>query len=981
MAAILQKIPSLIGGVSQQPDSLKLNNQLRECTNYYPDPTFGLDKRPGLRGIRRLTNATSNGTWFTLFRDEEEKYIIEFSKAGVLRIWDADSGIEQTVNTPAAGATAYATHTDTADLTVLQINDYTFVLNRKVVVAEESGVTSPTITPFGFVSINTVAYATDYFVIIDGTTFSYSSPNTTTTQLSVGTILNALVSSINANPAYVATAVGNSIHIRRANNADFSLEARGGTTGTAIQAYKGVVSVVSELPTQFINGAKIKVQASENSDGDDYWVVFETSNGGAQGSGSWVETIAGGVVLNVDAATLPHVIIREANGTFTFRKLDQASATATPSTATVSGVPQSVSILTSGNGRYAVGQSFPVYGGTGLNLRLRVTATRTDVTNTDYTWAPGPSSYVERIVYVNGSQTYNWYLNGEIFRTTTSDSSFEIGNNGYSVLGSYNTVASGDPNITLRQEAGLRITTVTPGVIDGVEISRAGRNYTALDTVTSMSGDTFRVDTVASVTLNVDSIAKQFWKPREVGDNDTNPMPSFVGNPIHGIAFFKNRLIFMSRENVISSQAGDYFNFFASTVLTIVASDPIDLSCGSLKPLELRHSIQTTRGLVMFADNTQYILETTTEAFSAATAEINSVSNYNQSPRIAPVDTGPSIVFLEESDSSTQVFEMLVGDSVGSKPAVVELTRIIPSYIPADVKELKVSSSATTFAMVTYREPDAIYLFRFFNDGNERRMASWFKWVVSGPVEMIEFDHDRLFVVTKQNSNYVLSHVELLTETAAGAVFFDGAYVDLRLDLLDYNPTKVYFAGTDTTHICFKDGFNDSILQPVLVSLDPLSPGTVQELSIQTDLTQPVGQRYFVEVDGDQTASRFALGYKYVASATLPAFYVIGGEGKKDTLNVPMVNRMSIDSYNSGPYTVTVKADGRDPYTVSLPQIIGNLYPTNTVPMLRNAQNKVPVMAKGTQVEVSLIADSPFPTSITSLTWEGTYNNRGVKSV
>jgi hypothetical protein len=125
----------------------------------------------------------------------------------------------------------------------------------------------------------------------------------------------------------------------------------------------------------------------------------------------------------------------------------------------------------------------------------------------------------------------------------------------------------------------------------------------------------------------------------------------------------------------------------------------------------------------------------------------------------------------------------------------------------------------------------------------------------------------------------------------------------------------------------------------------------------------------------------FALGYKFSASATLPAFYVVSGEGKKDSLNIPRVNRMTIDSYNSGPYSVTVAAEGRDPFTLNLPQIIGNQYLSNTTPMLRNAQNRVPVMAKGTQVEVTITADSPFPTSITSLIWEGTYDNRGVKSV
>lgn len=977
MAAISQKLPNLIGGVSQQPDAFKAPNQLRECINYYPDPTFGLAKRPGLRGIRKLDNAASDGTWFPIFRDDEEKYLVQFTKQGVLRIWDANSGIQQTVNTPAASATTYATHTDSSDLAILQINDYNFVLNRTVTVTENAGDVSPSITPYGFVVLNSVAYDTTYEVKIAGTSFTYSSPTTSGSSLNASTIINALVSSINANPAFVATGVGNSIHIRRANNADFSLEAKGGTAGNAIQSYKGTVSTVSELPRQFLNGTVIKVLASEDSRGDDYYVKFVTSDGGASGTGVWEETIGPGVVETLNEATMPHVIIREANGTFTFRKLDEASAIATPATATVTGVPATVSILTSGNGRYAVGQSFPVYGGTGINLRLKVTSTTTTSVNTDYTWSVSSTNYVERIVYTTGAQEVRWYLNGSVFRITSTDASFDIGNVTYSKLGSYTNVTPAGPTIALQQQAGLRLTTVNTGVVNGVSISRAGRAYTALDVVTNAEGDTFRVDTVASVTQSVDGVAKQFWKPRVVGDAETNLMPTFVGNKIHGISFFKNRLILMSNENVICSQAGDYFNFFASTVITIVDSDPIDLSCGSLKPIELRHSVQIPRGLAVFADNAQYILETTTDAFSAATAEINLLSSFSQSPRIAPVDTGSSIVFVEQSDTATGVFEMSIGGP-GEKPTVVELTRGIPSYIPSDIRDLKVTSSASTFALFSNREPKNLYIFRFFEDGTKRLMFSWFKWELPGDVAMVEFDHDTVFAVTKHNSSHVLSKINLLTDTPGGAVFFEDRYLDLRLDLFDYNPTKVYFAGTDETHICFKDGLNDSNLQPILVSLDPLEPGVVEELTLQTDLGQPVGQRYFVVVDGNQTTKRYALGYKYEASAILPAFYYLIGEGRKDTLNVPMVNRMSIDSYNSGPYVVKVRADGRNEFTINLPQIVGNLYQANTIPVLRNAKNTVPVLAKGDQVEVELVADSPFPTALTSITWEGTFNNKGI---
>jgi hypothetical protein len=131
MSVISQKIPSLVGGVSQQPDSLKLPSQLRSCDDFYPDPTFGLAKRPGLKAVRSLSGAASEGTWFQVIRDDEERYVIQVSRTGDVKIWDADSGVAQTVNYPdSPSANTYATHTKDDDLELFQINDFVLLLNR-----------------------------------------------------------------------------------------------------------------------------------------------------------------------------------------------------------------------------------------------------------------------------------------------------------------------------------------------------------------------------------------------------------------------------------------------------------------------------------------------------------------------------------------------------------------------------------------------------------------------------------------------------------------------------------------------------------------------------------------------------------------------------------------------------------------------------------------------------------------------------------
>ena len=77
MAAISQKLANLVGGVSQQPDTVKFSNQLRSCDNYYPDFTLGLAKRPGLQAKGKLANAVADGTWFHIFRDDGWKHVRE----------------------------------------------------------------------------------------------------------------------------------------------------------------------------------------------------------------------------------------------------------------------------------------------------------------------------------------------------------------------------------------------------------------------------------------------------------------------------------------------------------------------------------------------------------------------------------------------------------------------------------------------------------------------------------------------------------------------------------------------------------------------------------------------------------------------------------------------------------------------------------------------------------------------------------------
>lgn len=893
MAAISQRTIGLVGGVSQQPDSLMLPGQLRECDNYYPDPTFGLLKRPGTQFIRRIDNSLSGGSWFFICKGLAEKLLLQITTNGNVRLWDAQSGIQQTVNTLSGTATTYATHARSSDLEVLQINDYIFVLNRGVTV-QDVATTSAAQNPFGYVTLSTVAYDTTYRVVIDGNAFTYNTPTASGSNLNANTIISNLVSTINANPAYVATGVANYIHIRRANNADFSLEATGSISGTGLVAYKGTVDSVQDLPSQFLNGYVIQVAGSSDTAGDDYYVKFETSNGGNQGAGAWVETIKPSEVLGLNPTTMPHALIREANGTYTFRELSASAAASYVLSTTVSGIPTAISVTSVGTARWNVGQSFPVYGGSGINLRLRITS-------------------------VNAQKQ-----------------------------------------------------------ITGVEITRAGQGYAASNVVTNNQGDSFTITTVGSATISGSTWATQYWSQRTVGDADSAPSPSFVGSKISGISFFKNRLVLMSDENIVCSQAGEFLAFYPSTVITVVDSDPIDISAGSTTRVEFRYALQQSNGLLVFADNAQYILQTRSEAFSPATAELNLISSFSHTTEVKPLDLGSTVVVVEENERSISVNELTI--NIDSNPLKKELSKLIPSYIPNGINLVTNTLSASLFGFTSIQEPETIYLFRYYTQDQERLIASWFKWTFPAPVLLAEFHEDEVFIVLQADSQPVLCRMELLTETPGGAIFFEDKYVDLRMDLFDYNPAKAYNAGTDQTKIFFDEGANIASAQPCVVKISPNDNSFVEYPSLQYNAAAPAGQKYYVTVDGDQTTEQFALGYQITSTARFPGFYV-KREKVADELNIPIVHRVRFYSHESGPFEASLDVPGRATFNLTLPQITANQNQFNEAPMLRTAENIVPIMAKGKDVDLSIICNAPFPLALVTMTWEGTYNNKGIKAV
>jgi hypothetical protein len=130
MPAITQQIPNFLGGVSRQNDDKKLEGQVSECINGYPDPTYGLLKRPGMQFTNVLKKANGDAftkseledaAWFFIDRAAAGSYIGAI-KGSNIYVWTADDGTWCTVTNNSG---SYLTGTKQSDYHFRSIQDTT----------------------------------------------------------------------------------------------------------------------------------------------------------------------------------------------------------------------------------------------------------------------------------------------------------------------------------------------------------------------------------------------------------------------------------------------------------------------------------------------------------------------------------------------------------------------------------------------------------------------------------------------------------------------------------------------------------------------------------------------------------------------------------------------------------------------------------------------------------------------------------------
>ena len=320
MPAVTQRVDDYLGGVSRQSDDKKLPGQVEECINGYPDPTFGLTKRPGFQHIGNLGTGTTydNSKWFFISRTDSEKYIGCITPAsggstGAIAIWNAVTFAACNI-TYGTGAQAYLTGVRT-DYDVLTIQDKSIITNKIKVAAKNA---DPTFNANrqGTIRISGVSTDTAYEGTVAGQSWTVTTDNNDTYSDALGKLKTA-IDNLNISNLTVTKLKDNLRLVR--TGASFTLTGTGGPFANQLNVFQDSVATLSELPTESIHNHVVKI-INSGALTSSYYLKF-VANNGTSGPGYWAESLAPDTSTGLDASTMPHELLNPSVNNFTLQRV------------------------------------------------------------------------------------------------------------------------------------------------------------------------------------------------------------------------------------------------------------------------------------------------------------------------------------------------------------------------------------------------------------------------------------------------------------------------------------------------------------------------------------------------------------------------------------------------------------------------------------------------------------------------------------
>ena len=906
---INQDIKNFVQGISQQPPTLRDPEQLDEQLNGYSSEAGGLQKRPPTMLVsslaRKLTKNTKPLVHF-IDRDSNEKYIVLFT-GNDIKVYDLQ-GNEKQVNF-AEGTKPYIyTEKPRYNLKAITIADYTFICNTFQHTKMSDEVDDNSWNTQGLlVNIKNGQYGRTYKIVINGETVaSYETPDGSDKSHTKMINTDAIVGKLatTLKEAGYAVATGSSwLYIQK-------------------NAYKAVTG--EEI---LLSPSTSPKQQEDRFKGLSFighyhsWKAFPTT-----------------ITRNVDTITLK------------FPTEENIRANAHDSFASDYAAYQKMmeEVNRCKKDKWAVTHKVITQGAQGLDM----TGTMNVYTFT-YTTSTEVPSGNKAYSLINTAVVYDGYNNQAAFGIIKSTQRFT------------NLPASAPDDFTVK--------------ITGEKGSNTDDYYVRYDTETQVWRECVRPglknhiknSTMPHVLVReadgTFTFKEAVWNAREAGDEDSNPLPSFIDNTINDIFYHRNRLGFLSGENVILTRSADFFNFWMASAMEVQDTDPIDLAVSDNKIATLYHAVPFDAELILFSKDAQFALRSDNVLTPKDAYLTPPVTHFGCSLKATPVNAGRNIYFLAERSEFSTVREFFVAaDNTDSKDAQ-DITSHVPSYLPNGTYKIAPSSVENILMFLTEGDEESMYVYKYLFIDSVRQQASWSRWSLGGTIYGASFIEDSLYIVVERNDYLCLERVSFTFNTEDLPSEPYRVLLDCKQEVTV--PEGGYNELNDETTINVKSFYNE-IYEPDKKYAIVTDDGTFKEVA--ADGT--------VFLNGNYTGKKIVCGLMYNFRIALSTIYVKteGERGVQALLEGRLQLRQLWFNYaNSGYFKVKVEVFDKDTYEYThTGRTLGTSDSILGKQMFSTGKFTVPIQSLNTNCKIIVESDAPAPLALIGAGWTGNYVRR-----
>ena len=470
----------------------------------------------------------------------------------------------------------------------------------------------------------------------------------------------------------------------------------------------------------------------------------------------------------------------------------------------------------------------------------------------------------------------------------------------------------------------------------------------------------------SSYTIGSTSYDVPNFKGRTVGDETTNPDPSFIGTTINDIFFYRNRLGICADENVIFSKAGEFFNYYFSTVTTTQDDDMVDISMPHNKVSILKFGIPFNEELLLFSDQSQFILKPE-ETLTAKTVSINQATEYEIDDSAKPVGLGQNIYFGFKRGTFAGVREYFISSDSEMKEAT-DTTINLPRYITSDIFSLKGSAAENVLFALSNADRNKLFVYKFYFDANQKALQrSWSSFIFESTDVILDLDiiQNFAYIVIKRSDGVYLEKMNLKANE-----------VDTNLDfsvLLDRKTsvTGVYNSGTNLT--------TWTLPYPETATRSVVLGGNWSTNFRGRSLQVNQASNTTLTATGDYSSNAAFVGRNFNFKYEFSKFYVREAKTATSKASVNLgrlqIKKMALVFGDTGFFEIDITPLARTTGTHKFTgQILGSSGFILGVPNMESGTFKLPIQCKNTDVTIVIKSDSHLPCNFLSAEWNGIYS-------